>query len=1423
MKPARRAGLLIAGGLLFTLLLAAVFRGPLAGALVLMALHRNFGLEATIGQAGGSVIAGLDLRGVSARGGPGTGPLAFEADHIVVQYSLPALLQGTGAFLDSLELTVEGALIDVDLTLRPTAGRKPAESPTARPALPWLPRFAVRDSRVRLRGPGFSLEAAGLQGAVTRADQGHAQVVELRTDRFSLRHPALREGTISLAITGRSAPGGLSITGASVNGEPVVDRARLTLGERPGELDLDLALRFWRGTAEIRVARRAAGTEVRWDARRVDLQPQLLFTNPALGALRGLLSTKGSVRLDGGDAATLAGTLSLDWSGAQIAGRAVDSVSIRGSAEAGTVLVERAEGRIGVNDIRVNHAKLPAPALIEGRWREVLSQSEGAVSATFGDVPAFLALWGVPTGDVAPPAHRLVLEGSLEKGRLRVERGELAVGGGKARIDAVTADFPPAGRGWGETAFSGAATVDIPNLAELSALLRLPRLSGSLRGGITGSGSFSRPEGRASLSGRGIGVAGRMVGDVEVRLRGSAGRVEIDTLEVRQGGSRFTAEHAGFAPAALAAADRSAFFDSLFGTFTARSTDLPALAALLGMPPETTARIPPKHLLTAAATVRARAIAVTAASFSAAGASVTLRDARVTLPGAGADWVRDTAFEGDLGADVSDLGPIAKIFRLPPLQGSFKAKARVSGSLRAPAARVDASGGGIAIGGRHVGDIIVKAAAEGQRVKIETLEVSRGEDRLRARGSYDREAGTLTDVEADIALADVAPYLDEFARKGMQVSGRLHGTLRAAGPLPGAPLVGEVTLSDGRLGSVQGVSGTVRAEVGLTGTILRPRIGTASLSGELRGETEGSPARASLAATYQPGRLSVGVFELAGPGGLSVKGEGSIPVDFAAEEVLGPGPLSFQAKATIPALGKLASFLPPAYALTGSLDADAAFSGSWKEPAIRVDVRGAKLQTASGNRFAPPGTHTLVGTLTWGADKATAEGFRLESPGLSLSLSGAWSSPPPLPSLLAGRPGAATGTLSLRAALRAPDIGWLRDSVEGLRVLRGSVTGELSIEGPASDPTVTGTLNIARGEIRFGDLPSIDALVVRATILRRVATLEEFGGNLGGSPFTIAGSLDFSRLDDPVVNLRLRGVNALLYRDAGMRVRADSDLTLSGPVSALSLSGEVALTDSLYQKDFSVADLFSKDGTATKRPTPGLAGISFPEPPLRDLRFDVRLTARKPFVIRTPVVQGSARPDLRLTGTGLLPILRGTIRADNARALLPAGTLEFERGTVLFGEGSPVVDFGGRMQSLGYDITAQIEGTIDNPEVTLSSIPVLPEEDLLLFVVTGAPPGSADASGSSAVSRATPLAIYLGRNVLEQLFGGVSRGGAAKLQDRLQVQVGRETTRAGSVTVEARLLLGKSNVGGRRAVYLTSEKDIYDQYNAGLKIVFKFR
>ena len=141
---------------------------------------------------------------------------------------------------------------------------------------------------------------------------------------------------------------------------------------------------------------------------------------------------------------------------------------------------------------------------------------------------------------------------------------------------------------------------------------------------------------------------------------------------------------------------------------------------------------------------------------------------------------------------------------------------------------------------------------------------------------------------------------------------------------------------------------------------------------------------------------------------------------------------------------------------------------------------------------------------------------------------------------------------------------------------------------------------------------------------------------------------------------------------------------------------------------------------------------------------------------------------------------------------------------------------------LGYDITAVIDGPYDEPVITLSSIPPLPDEDLLMLLLTGQPPESSG-SRASGSRQGLNVAVFLGRDFLSRWFGGDEDDTTDDILDRFDVEVGRGITQGGEDTIHSQFRLADDVLLDGDSLYLTGERDYFDYYNGGIKLVFRFR
>jgi translocation and assembly module TamB len=335
-------------------------------------------------------------------------------------------------------------------------------------------------------------------------------------------------------------------------------------------------------------------------------------------------------------------------------------------------------------------------------------------------------------------------------------------------------------------------------------------------------------------------------------------------------------------------------------------------------------------------------------------------------------------------------------------------------------------------------------------------------------------------------------------------------------------------------------------------------------------------------------------------------------------------------------------------------------------------------------------------------------------------------------------------------------------------------------------------------------------------------TIRSFRGEIGGAPFQLTGDLRRTLDQGWSSDLHLTGTNLLFYRSEGIRVRADSDLRLRGPLAQMILEGQIGLTGGRLTRNIDFFSALKEDRPSTGAPAELL--FSLPDPPLRDLKFDVRVSSTMPFIVRNNVLRGGVRADLHLGGTGELPLLTGEVYVDPTRVRLPAGAMEISSGVVRFlasRPNRPELNLLGEGRVFDYEITALIEGPADEPQITLSSSPPLPGNELMLMLITGQPPATENRATADGVGM--NLAVYIGQDLITQLFGGDEAESWDSIIDRFEVTLGRRTTRAGDDTLETQFRLGEDVFRDGDTVYITGEKDIFDFYNAGLKFVFRFQ
>jgi len=410
----------------------------------------------------------------------------------------------------------------------------------------------------------------------------------------------------------------------------------------------------------------------------------------------------------------------------------------------------------------------------------------------------------------------------------------------------------------------------------------------------------------------------------------------------------------------------------------------------------------------------------------------------------------------------------------------------------------------------------------------------------------------------------------------------------------------------------------------------------------------------------------------------------------------------------------------------------------------------------------------------------------------------------------------------LAASLRLTetDLAILQQISPGLPAIVGVVSSDLTVAGTVSAPQLSGSITVSDVRIPITEgYPAIEGLNLTATFSGDSAQITEGRGTVASAPFGISGGAQFSDLANPSLAVELKGERLLLVRDDAMRLRADVDISITGPLKAAEVAGSVRLVDGLYMRNISFNPLQLTVGGDTPRRTPIRSipqPFEFTDPPFSNWTFNVAIYNETPFRIQSNFIRSVVTPDLQLVGTGRDPYLAGNVQFFNTALVLPFSRANVLRGGIYFDEMQPrlpFLDLHARSRVREYQIDLYVYGRMNDPQVLMISVPPLPQEDIGVLLSTGLTPAElqGDEGGRAAIGRGGLL-----------LFQSLFQNRDDLLDDdddffnRITVNILPPKQRGRDDIIETRFELTDR-------WSITAERDSWGFFNGGVEYRFRFR
>ncbi|MFD0892531.1 translocation/assembly module TamB domain-containing protein [Luteolibacter ambystomatis] len=495
-------------------------------------------------------------------------------------------------------------------------------------------------------------------------------------------------------------------------------------------------------------------------------------------------------------------------------------------------------------------------------------------------------------------------------------------------------------------------------------------------------------------------------------------------------------------------------------------------------------------------------------------------------------------------------------------------------------------------------------------------------------------------------------------------------------------------------------------------------------------------------------------------------------------------PLSVDIESRELALSKLHSFLPPTtrFPETARGKLVIRLSGTPAEPQIDAQVIARDLGLASQPKV-PKADLDL--TLKTEAGELNVAGT-LATPGYPAAN---------LSAKLPFRPGvwvenpAVLKDEKLEAAARVPNLELARFAAlaPGVKTLAGSLKVDLTVGGTIGKPEPLGAVELKGGGVTLASeaVPPLQGIGLKASASPAGIILERVGLQMDGGTFEGRGKLNLVEGKPSDIDVTLRGRALPLKRDDSMIIRSDMDIAIRGPWQTATVSGTVAIVDSLFYRDIELLPIGVPFNQPSAPSVPAIdtakkdaAADALPEP-FRNWGLAVKAKTANAFLIRGNLATGQAILDVNVGGTLGKPAPKGQAILRDVSAKLPFSTLLVEEGTVDFRPEAPfdpTLNIRGRSVVRPYEVNVYVYGSVSDPKVLTTSNPPMPESEVMTLLATGTTT-SGIADPQAATTRGAQLLI-------EELRRGRIRFAKRlqpllKILDRVDFQIGEQNRYSG--------------------------------------------
>lgn len=320
--------------------------------------------------------------------------------------------------------------------------------------------------------------------------------------------------------------------------------------------------------------------------------------------------------------------------------------------------------------------------------------------------------------------------------------------------------------------------------------------------------------------------------------------------------------------------------------------------------------------------------------------------------------------------------------------------------------------------------------------------------------------------------------------------------------------------------------------------------------------------------------------------------------------------------------------------------------------------------------------------------------------------------------------------------------------VGGERELAGVVQADGTLGGTLADPNATGTAAVDKG--RFSDGTTglvLNDVTLRATLANNAVNITQATGSDGhGGTLSGEGRLDLTRDGASTFTLDLKKFRLIDNELGSASASGKASMERAGD-GRIRIAGALTIDQADISAAMSApAGVVSMDVIERNKPNDLSRSLQPVASKSVPVTLDVTLKAPRRIFLRGKGLDVELSLDAHVTGTTAKPALSGTARVVRGEYDFASKRFEFDDRGVVYLATSPQairLDLSATREDPSLTAVVRIQGTAAKPEITLTSTPVLPNDEVLSQVLFG-----------RSASQLSPLEAAQLASALSSLAGG---------------------------------------------------------------------